>query len=144
VSGEGCSQEVLNSLSLSEELVGGSLDSLLGDLVIQVDSGNGSVLSGGSGAREGEHDSFGDVVQLAVRLKGNGLPLIGSLNPVAHVVDGGVTSGGSGGELSQLNDLSTSLLDTGSEFVLDPGGVNERLSGFAVNSGVSDIGVHGG
>jgi hypothetical protein len=143
----GCSvDEVANGVTLSEELVNGLLDSHLGDLVRDVESSNGSVGSVSGGAREGEHEAFGDgvTVEFAVTLEGNGLPLIGSGNPVSHVVDGGVTSGSSGGELSELNDLGTSLLDSGSEFVSDPLSINEVHGGLSVDDGVSDIGVHGG
>jgi len=138
------SHEVLNSLALSEEFVGGGLDTGLGDLVVKVEASHGGVLSGGGGHGEGEHNALGDVVEFAVSLEGNGLPLVGSLNPVAHVVDSGVSGGSGGGELSELNDLGTSLLDTGGELISDPAGVNEAGGGLAGNGGVSDVGVHGG
>ena len=60
------------------------------------------------------------------------------------MVDGSITSGGGGRELSELNDLSTTLLDAGSELILDPGGVDESRSVGTSDLGVSDIGVHGG
>jgi len=59
------------------------------------------------------------------------------------VVDGSVGSGGSRGKLSKLNDFSTTLLDTGSKLVLNPSWVNEAEGVLSLDSGVSDIGVHG-
>lgn len=72
------------------------------------------------------------------------MPFIRAKFPVSHVEDSSVSSGSSGGELSELNDLSTSLLDSGSELVLKPVSINEGRSGLSVNSGVSNVGVHGG
>lgn len=109
-----------DGVALSEELVGGLLHAGLGDLVIEVDSHDGGVGAGGGGAGEGEHEALGDSVELTVGLEGDGLPLVGSLNPVAHVVDGGVSGGGGGGKLTELDDLGAALLDAGSELVGDP------------------------
>jgi len=134
---------VADGVTLSEELVGSLLDSGLGDLVRDVEASNGSVGSVGSGAREGEHEALRDVVELAVGLEGNGLPLVRSVNPVSHVVDGSVSSRSSGGELSELNDLGTSLLDSRGEFVSDPLGINKVHSVLAIDGGVSDVRVHG-
>ena len=97
----------------------------------------------GGRAREGEHDSLWDVVELAIGLEGDGLPLIASESPVAHVVDSGVGSGGSRGQLAELNDLGTTLLDARGEFVLDPGGIDEAHGVLALNGAVSDVWVHG-
>ena len=95
VSNSTSSQEVLDGGALSEELVGGLLDSSLRDLVVKVETSDGSVLTGRGGAREGEHDALGDVVKLAVGLEADGLPLVRSENPVAHVINGSVASRGS-------------------------------------------------
>jgi len=84
-----------DGVTLSDKFINSFLDSHLGDLIIEVEAHNGRVASGGGGAREGEHESFGDVVEFTVGFEGNGLPFIRSLNPVSHVVDGGVTCGGS-------------------------------------------------
>lgn len=111
---------MFDSLSFTEELVGGLLDASLGDLVVDVEAGDGHVLAVLTDSREGEHKASGDSVELTVGLESNGLPVVRSVNPVAHMVDGGVTSGSSGGELSELNNLASSLLDTGGEFVRDP------------------------
>jgi len=135
---------VLDGGALSEELGGGGLHAGLGDLVVEAEAGHGRVLAVLADAGEGEHEASGNTVQLTVGLEANGLPLFTAVNPVAHVVDSGVTSGGSGGELSELDDLGSTLLDAGGELILDPGGVNEGLSGAAVDDGVADIGVHGG
>lgn len=113
-------EEVSDGITFSEELVSSLLDTGLRNFVGDVESHNGSVGTVGGGAREGEHEAFGDVVEFAVGLEGNGLPLIGSVNPVSHVVDSGVSGGSSGGELSELNDLGSSLLDSGSELISDP------------------------
>jgi len=135
---------VLDSGALAEELVGGLLDGSLGDLVIKVQAGDGSVCTWGGGAREREHDALRDVVESAVSLEGDGLPLGRAEGPVAHVVDGGVTGGGSGRHLSELNDLSTTLLNARSELIRGPAGINEGRGVSTGDLGVSDIGVHGG
>lgn len=58
------------------------------------------------------------------------------------MVDGSVGSGGSRGELSELDDFSTALLDTRSKLLIDPDWINEAESIFSLHGGVSDIGVH--
>ena len=135
---------MLDGGSLGEELVSGLLDAGLGDLVVEVETHNGGVLAVLGGAGEGEHQASGDAVQLAVGLEGNGLPLVAAVDPVAHVVDRGVTSAGSRGELAELDDLSTTLLDAGSELIVGPLGVDEAGSGLASDGGVADVGVHRG
>jgi len=60
------------------------------------------------------------------------------------VIHGGVAGGGSGRELSELDDLSTSLLDAWGELVSNPAGVNEVHGVSATNGGVTDIGIHRG
>jgi len=137
-------EEVGDGIALSDELVGGLLHAGLGDLVIEVESHDGGVLAAGGGAGEGEHEACGDSVEFSVGLEGNGLPLIGSLNPVAHVVDGSVSSGGSGRKFTEFDDLGSALLHAGSELVGDPAGVNERLGGGTGDGSVADVGVHGG
>ena len=135
---------MLDSSALSEKLIGGLLDASLGVLVIEVESHDGLVLTWGGGAREGEHDALWHVVKGAVRLEADGLPLGGTEGPVAHVVDGGVASGGSRGELSELNDLGTTLLNAGGELVNHPAVINEAGGIGTTDRAVSDIGVHGG
>jgi len=125
LSGWGSLEEVGNGIAFSEELISSLLDAGLRDFVRDVESHDGAVGTVSGSAREREHETFRDVVELTVRFEGNGLPLIRSVNPVSHVVDGSVTGGSSGGELSELNDLSTSLLDSRSEFVRDPLGIDE-------------------
>lgn len=134
---------MLDGVALTEEFVSSLLDGSLGDFVIEVQALDWLVLSWGAGAWEGEHDAFWDVVEGTVGLEADGLPFVASEDPVAHVVDGGVTGGGSRGKLSELNDLSTSLLDSWGELVLDPAGVNEGLGSLSGNLGVSDVWVHG-
>ena len=58
------------------------------------------------------------------------------------MVDSSVSSRSSRGELSELNDLSTSLLDSGGELVSNPLGINHVHSVLAIDGSVSDIGVH--
>ena len=138
------SQEVLDGSALGKKLIGGLLHSSLGDLVVEVQAHNGSVLSWGGGAWEGEHDALWDVVEGTISLEGDGLPFLGSENPIAHVVDGGVTGGSGGRELSELNDFSTTLLDARSELISGPAGINEGRSISTVDLAVPDIGVHRG
>ena len=140
----GSSQEVLDGGALAKKLVGGLLDGSLGDLVVEVEAHDGSVLAGGGGAGEGEHEALGDVVELAVSLEADGLPLVRAEDPVAHVVDGGVAGGGSRGQLAKLDDLSATLLHARSELISGPGGIDEAGSILASDLGVADIGVHGG
>lgn len=135
---------MLDGGSLGEELVSGLLDASLGNLVVEVETQNGGVLAVLRGAREGEHEASGDAVQLAVSLEGNRLPLVAAEDPVAHVVDCGVTSAGSRGELAELDDLSTTLLDAGSELIVGPLGVDKAGSGLASDGSVADVGVHRG
>lgn len=144
VKGKFSSEEVFDSLSLAEQFVGGLLDAGLRDLVVNVKAGNGGVLAILADSGEGEHEASGDTVELAIGLEGNRLPVIGALNPVAHVVDGSVTSGSSGGELSELDNLSTSLLHTRSELISSPCSINELGGSLAFDGGVADIRVHGG
>jgi len=63
------SQEVLDGLTLREKLISGQLDGSLRDLVVEVQASDGSVLTVGSGAWEGEHDALRDVVEGAVSLE---------------------------------------------------------------------------
>jgi len=60
------------------------------------------------------------------------------------VVDGCVTSRCGRGELSELNDFSSSLLDARGEFILDPCGINEAFGLLSGNESVANIGVHSG
>lgn len=140
----GSSQEMLDGGALAKELVGGLLDGGLGDLVVEVEARHRGVLAGGGSAREGEHEALGDVVELAVGLEADGLPLGGAEDPVAHVVDRGVASGSSRGKLTELNDLSTTLLDAWSELISSPRGIDEARSVLASDLGVTNIGVHCG
>ena len=80
-------EEVLDSGTLSKELISGLLDGGLADLIVQVKTHDRSVLTWSGGAREGEHDALWHIVELAVGLKGDGLPFGGAEYPVAHVVD---------------------------------------------------------
>lgn len=111
---------MFDSLTLAEEFIGGLLDTSLGNLIVKVETFNRVVLSWSSGAREREHKSFGNTVEFSVRLESNRLPFFATVNPVAHVIDGSVSSGGSGREFAEFNDFSTTLLDTGGEFIVGP------------------------
>ena len=134
---------MLNGGALREKLIGGLLDAGLGVLVVKVETGDGGVGTSGGGAGEGEHEALGNAVKLTVGLEADGLPLAGALNPVAHVVDGGVASGGGGGELTELDNLSTTLLDARSELVDHPAVVDHASSVSTSDLGVSDVWVHG-
>lgn len=134
---------MLDSSTLAKELVSGLLDGSLRDCIVEVETSDWSVLAWGSGAWEREHQAFWDVVELAIGLKANGLPLIASEHPIAHVVDGSISGRSSTGEFSKLDNFSSSLLDSWGEFVGCPAGINERLGLLSCNSGVSDIWVHG-
>ena len=133
---------MLDSSALAEELVSGLLDGGLRDCIVEVESSNWSIFSWSSGAWEREHDAFWDVVELAIGLEADRLPFIASEDPVAHVVDGSISGRGSTGEFSELDDLSSSLLNSWGELLGSPAGINERLSILSTNSAVSDIWVH--
>jgi len=62
---------VFDSLSFAEELVGGLLDTGLGDLVINLEAGHWGVLAILADAGEGEHEASGHIVELAVSLERN-------------------------------------------------------------------------
>lgn len=78
---------MLNSSALGEKLISGLLHAGHADLIVEGKTGDGSVNAILGSAGEGEHDAFGDVVKLAVSLESNGLPVITSVDPVAHVVN---------------------------------------------------------
>jgi len=59
------------------------------------------------------------------------------------VEDGGVGSRSSRRKLSEFDDLSASLLDSGSKLVLEPGGINQGGGGLSLNGGVPYVRVHG-
>ena len=134
---------MLDGSALGKKLIGGLLDGSLGDLVVEVETSDGSVLTWGGGAWEGEHDALRDVVELSVGLESDRLPLLGAEDPVAEVIDAGVTGRGSRREFSELDDLSTTLLDARSELILDPAGIDEAWGVLTSNLGVADIRVHG-
>ena len=134
---------MLDSVSLFDEFVDSFLHSLLGDLIVHVDALDHGDLSVVGRAWEGEDEVLWYTVLSSVGLDSNGLPLLASEFPVSQVVDGGVSSGGGGGEFSQLDNFGTSLLDSWGEFVLDPVGGDESWSRFSSAGSVSNIWVHG-
>ena len=87
-----CSQEVLDGGTLREKLVSCDLDGGLGCLIIEIETHNWGVLARGGRAWEREHDALRNVVESSIGLEADGLPLIRSENPVAHVVNRGVAS----------------------------------------------------
>ena len=133
---------MLDSSALAEELVSCLLDGGLRDSIVEVESSNWSVFSWSCGAWEREHDAFWDVIKLAIGLEADGLPFITSEDPVAHVVDGSISGRGSTGEFSELDDLSSSLLNSWGELIGSPAGINEGLCILSTNGAVSDIWVH--
>jgi len=140
-----CSLEKeLNGFTFSQELIRSFLDGCLADFVVETEASDGSIAAGGQRAREREHDASWDVVEGAVSLEGNRLPVIRSIDPVTHVVDGGITGRGGRRKLTELDDLSTTFLDAGCELFLDPGGVNEGRSSNTADRAVPDVGVHSG
>ena len=78
---------MFNSLSLTKQLLSRFLDAGLRDLVIEIQSGHRCVFTVLADAGEGEHQTSRDAVEFAVSLESNGLPVITSVNPVAHVVN---------------------------------------------------------
>lgn len=112
-------KKFFNCASFTKELFFGDVESLLafrGDLQAL----NDLVFATLADDRVGEDESGLNTVA-TVGGNGHGGPFtIGSVYPVSNVVHSG-TSGGSGtGELSGLDDGSTSLLNNRDEFLVDP------------------------
>jgi len=137
-----------NGITLRDELVGsllhkssaGRVDLETSDAVIR------AITLAGHG--HGVHKILGDVVR-AIRDYTHGHPVVvGVANePIVDVVYSGGTGGGGGRSTTDLDDLSTSLLYTGTELVGEPllDVVTEGiLGGYTVDGAVVDIGVHGG
>jgi len=137
------SEHFFNSLSFTEEFISGDVQLLLGfsvdgetldDLIFAVFAGNG--------VRE---DEAGGNSVASIRGNSHGSPFtVGTEDPVSNVVDSRATSGGSTGELSGLDDGSTSLLDGGDEVLFNPGVINEGSGGLTLDGGEVDIRVHSG
>ena len=89
----GSLEEVLDFFSLSEEFVSGLLDLGNAIFVFELESMDNAVLAVGSGAWEGEDETLGDTVGLAISVGGDALPFVASKDPVAHVVDSSVSCG---------------------------------------------------
>lgn len=91
-----------------------------------------------------EDKAWGNTVA-SIRWDSHGGPFsVGSEDPISDVVDSRTTSGGSTGELSGLDDSSTSLLDGWDEFGINPSLVNKGSGSLSVDDGVVDVWVHGG
>lgn len=134
----------LDGLLLSDELVGGGLDSSLALLGGNVKSGDDLPLAALAGNREGEVQSSGNAVGVSVGHDSHGGPLsVGSEGPVSNVLNGGVGSGGSRGELSGLDDLSSSLLNNRDETLVNPLVVNQVEGSLSLDGGVGEVGEHG-
>jgi len=135
-------EEVLDGLSLLDELLNGNIDLLsvvLGNLD-SVDDGPLALL-GDNG--EGENQVLGDVV-LTSGVNGHGSPAIGTQSPVSDVLQSSISSRGSTRQLSGLNDFSTSLSNLGVEESVDPL-VLQQVGGFlSLDQGVGKTGHHGG
>ena len=53
-------------------------------------------------------------------IEGKTLPLLTSKDPIAHLVNGGLTDRGYCRKFAELNDFNTSLLDSRDEILTDP------------------------
>jgi len=137
------SEHFFDSLSFTEKFISGDVQFLLGfsvdgetldDLIFAVFAGNG--------VRE---DEAGGNSVASIRGDSHGSPFtVGTEDPVSNVVDSRATSGGSTGELSGLDDGSTSLLDGRDEVLFNPVVINEGSGVLALDGGEVDIGVHSG
>jgi len=136
-------QQVFDGGSFLEEFVLGDVESSLGFLAHgkTLDNLVFSVFAG-DGVTE-DKTLFDTVATIGGNTHGGPLS-VGSGAPVSDVINGGITSRGSAGELSGLQDSSTSLLDDGDEVLINPVVVNELHGGLSINSAVVEIGVHGG
>ena len=132
---------MLDFLSLREEFVSGFLDSLLSEFIMGKSSDN-LILSLVACAREREDEVLRDTIDSAVSGDRHGDPFFSSEDPVSDVVDGSVSSGGSGRSSSGVDDGGSSLGDNGDESVLVVVFANDVKSFLAVDSGVVEIGVH--
>lgn len=112
-------KEFFNSLLLAQEFFLGDVESLLalwGDL----QSLDDLVFATLANDRVREDEARLDAIA-SVRRNSHGGPFsLGSVNPVSNVVHSSVGSGGSAGELSGLDDGSSSLLNDRNEFLADP------------------------
>src|SRR5581483_1173783 len=69
---------------------------------------------------------------------------VGAQGPVAHVVDRGRRRRGRAGSAARLDDGGAALLHHRDEVLLDPGLVDQRPGGLALDRGVADVRVLGG
>ena len=69
-------KEMLDGSPLSQQLVSGGLDGGLGELVIEVETHDGRVVSRCRGTWEGEHETFGDAIKTSISLEADRLPLV--------------------------------------------------------------------
>ena len=69
-------KEMLDGSPLGQQLVSGGLDGGLGELVIEVETHDGRVVSRCRGTWEGEHKTFGDAVKFSISLEADRLPLV--------------------------------------------------------------------
>ena len=69
-------KEMLDGSPLSQQLVSGGLDRGLGELVIEVETHDGRVVSRCRGTWEGEHETFGDAIKTSISLEADRLPLV--------------------------------------------------------------------
>lgn len=131
-----------NGLSFIEQFVGGLFETSHADFIVNLQILDWVEMAWCRGAGKREHEALWDSVQLSVTLKSDGLPMSASQSPVTHVVNGGIACRCSARELSELNDFSSTLLDAGGEFILDPGSVDHAESILSLDGGVSDVWVH--
>lgn len=98
-------------------------------------------------AGEAVHDTFGRAVLVVVAddTHADVAAGLGAVEPVVHVVAGGVGSRGSGGLAKHADDLGATLGNLGDEGAVQVGVVVDHLSeGHTVDGGVEGVGVLGG
>src|SRR5690606_15477670 len=119
-------QQVFDAVTLFEQFLQGEVHALAGECVDFQAFHTGVFTVGG---RDGHaiDDAFGNAVG-AIRRNAHGDPLaVGSQDPVAHVVDGGIGGRCGRRQAACLDDGRTAFADGGNEGVAVPGVVVDEF-----------------
>jgi len=133
---------VADSLSLAEQLVGRELHRFDGKLVVHVQALDDAHFTIFSCDWEREDEALWNTILFAIGKHTSRLPLVATEYPVAHVVDGGRAGRGSRGGTSQIDNFSTSLLNSWGELVDLPVIIDEAEGALATDRALSHIWVH--
>src|SRR5699024_8054471 len=93
--------------------------------------------------RERIRDAFRDAVA-AVGGNAHADDAVAAVDPVAHVVDGGIGGGSGTGGTARLDDGGTAFLHRGDELVFVPVALDLSGRRLAFDGGMADVGILGG